>query len=249
MHANLILGLIAIVGGYYFYQWLVKTAPATVARYGRKVAIWAGVGLLLFLVATGRLNWLAALIGSLLVAGQRLLPLLRLAPLAQQMHARFRGAKAAQGPASGQQSNVETAYLRMALDHDSGRMVGVVLQGYYRDRAVESLSLDELLDLLQECQGQDPQAVAILEAYLDRVHGDSWRERAEARRNYAGGTSHEGMSVQEAYDILGLAPGANADDIRDAHRRLMQKLHPDRGGSSYLATKLNQAKDLLLAGC
>jgi hypothetical protein len=248
LHANLILGVIVVVGGYYLYRWLVRTAPATVARYGKKTAIWAGIALLLFLVATGRLNWLVALVGTLLVAGQRLLPLLKFAPLAQQLHARYRGARAAQGPAPGQQSSVETAFLRMALDHDSGRMVGIVRRGRYRNQAVESLSLDELLNLLLECQNEDQQSVPILEAYLDRMHGDAWRERFEARGNGNSGSGPKDMSVREAYEVLGLAPGASPDEIRDAHRRLMQKMHPDRGGSSYLATKINQAKDLLLSG-
>lgn len=54
------------------------------------------------------------------------------------------------------------------------------------------------------------------------------------------------MSSAEAYAVLGLKPGASADDVRAAHRRLMKDFHPDKGGSDYLAVKINQAKDLLL---
>lgn len=54
------------------------------------------------------------------------------------------------------------------------------------------------------------------------------------------------MSVDEALDVLGLEPGATHQDVRNAHRNLMQKIHPDRGGSDYLAAKLNEARDVLL---
>jgi hypothetical protein len=247
VQANLILGVLVLVGGFYLYRWLVRTAPATVARYGKKAAMWAGIGLLLFLVATGRLNWLVALVGSLLVAAQRLLPLLRLAPLAQQAHTAFRSARAAQGPAAGQQSSVHTAFLRMSLEHDSGHMVGTILKGQFEGRTVESLTTEELFELLRECQRDDQESVPILEAYLDRERGDDWRERFEADGHGSAGGAKATMTPQEAYEVLGLAPGATEEQIRDAHRRLMQKLHPDRGGSSYLATKINQAKDLLLS--
>ncbi len=252
MHINLLLAAALLFGSVALYRWLVRTHPATVKRYGKKVALWGGLALLAILVATGRISWLLALIGSLVVAVQRLLPLLRLAPVLQWAHGQFRGGSpfgGAANPSPGQCSQVDTAYLRMRLDHDTGEMSGEVLKGRFEGRKIEELTQAQLLDLMRECAADDAQSGALLETYLDRVHGPEWREawtEAGPQASHAASMDRP-MSREEAHQILGLKPGASAAEIRDAHRRLMQKLHPDRGGSSYLATKINQAKDLLLA--
>ena len=133
----------------------------------------------------------------------------------------------------------------MELDLDSGSMRGRVLKGMFAGRELDEMAPAELALLWQDCRFEDPQSAQLIEAYLDRIH-PSWREdmaRAESEVG-AGGI----MSAQEAYEILGVAPGASPDEIRQAHRELMKKMHPDRGGSSYLARKINEAKDLLLGG-
>lgn len=150
---------------------------------------------------------------------------------------------------SGQQSRVRTQWIEMVLDHDSGRMDGRVLQGRFSDKRLSELGLAQLLELWNECRLRDEQSRRLLEAYLDRVAAD-WREAAGATgtRDKAESPKSGGgrMTVEEAYEILGLAPGADAAAVRRAHRELMKKLHPDRGGSNYLAAKINQAKDVLL---
>lgn len=149
---------------------------------------------------------------------------------------------------NGQQSSVETVWLRMQLDHATGRMDGDVLQGRYAGRRLSSLSFEDLILLLRDCRDHDNQAAALLEAYLDRSIGEDWRERAtqgdagEAASPAANGA----MTREQAWDVLGLRPGASDDEIRTAHRRLMKKFHPDQGGSTYLAAQINRAKDLLL---
>lgn len=158
-------------------------------------------------------------------------------------------------PRAGQKSSVETAWLVMTLDHDTGSMEGQVRSGRFAGRSLSTLSRQELLELREECRSADPESVPLLEAYLDRVCGPQWREEEEQaagdRSDSKTGSTREsaprgGMTREEAYEILGLEPGAGPDAIKEAHRRLMQKLHPDHGGSTYLAAKINQAKDLLL---
>ena len=156
--------------------------------------------------------------------------------------------KAARGPTPGQTSEISTRFLRMTLDHDSGEMHGEVLMGRFSGRRLDELELEQLVALWQDCRRDDAQSAAVLEAYLDRAHGEAWREMAgigsgEGAAAAAGGA----MTRDEAYNILGLEPGATAEAIREAHRRLMRQVHPDHGGSNYLAAKINEAKDLLLA--
>jgi DnaJ-domain-containing protein 1 len=114
---------------------------------------------------------------------------------------------------------------------------------------VEELGSADLLALLRECRAEDEEGARLLEAYLDRVRPD-WRDELAGERpgGSGGGARPAGgdMTVEEAYAILGLAPGADAEAIKEAHRRLMVKLHPDHGGSDYLATKINRARDVLL---
>jgi hypothetical protein len=161
----------------------------------------------------------------------------------------FEGLFRAPRKSGGQKSGVRTDTLEMVLDHDSGRMEGRCLKGRYAGLDLSSLRDAEVINLLEEIGDTDTQGAALLEAYLDR-RCKRWRERRSA-----GGTKEEPrqqhdqtgrMSRNEAYDVLGLKPGATEAEIRGAHRRLMMKLHPDQGGSTYLASRINQAKDVLL---
>ena len=133
----------------------------------------------------------------------------------------------------------------MTLDHDSGNLAGEVLAGRFQGQRLDQLDLEDLLRLLDECAA-DEESVALLQAYLDRVHGDEWRQRAGARAQRQGPPRSGEMSREEALQILGLDAGAGETEITEAHRRLMQKLHPDRGGSAYLAARINLAKEILL---
>jgi hypothetical protein len=145
----------------------------------------------------------------------------------------------------GQTSSVTTDHLEMELDHDTGEMRGRVLKGIFKDRDIESLSPADMALLWQDCRHTDPPSAQIIEAYLDRTY-PSWREdMARGESDMSRGPDGR-MTVEEAFEILGLKPGAGEEEIRRAHRDLMLKLHPDRGGSTYLAAKINEAKDVLL---
>jgi hypothetical protein len=144
-------------------------------------------------------------------------------------------------------SRVHSRYVRMQLDHDTGALSGEVISGAYAGRSLDALDRGELLALRQEVSG-DGESLALVEAYLDR-RMPGWRDDVEGAAAGAGGASDAGpMTDQQAFDILGLAPGASQAEIRAAHRRLMKKVHPDQGGSTFLAAKINEAKDQLLAG-
>jgi len=147
---------------------------------------------------------------------------------------------------AGQASRVRSAFLEMELDHDSGAMRGRILAGRYEGVSLDALDLPSLTGLLGEIDNDSRQ---LLMAYLDRRE-PRWREHAErnsAAGQWSGNASPSGkMTEEEAYQVLGLQPGANADEIGRAHRSLMKKLHPDQGGSTYLAARVNQAKDVLL---
>lgn len=147
----------------------------------------------------------------------------------------------------GKRSTVRTAALEMELDHDSGALEGVVLVGRFETRVLGELTLGELLDLHADLAG-DGESRQLLEAYLDGRF-PVWRKDAEADigRGQRVAPGPGAMTKEEAYKVLGLETGASAADVRKAHRRLMQRLHPDVGGSSFLAARINEAKDVLLS--
>ncbi|MGC2827177.1 MAG: DnaJ domain-containing protein [Pseudolabrys sp.] len=143
----------------------------------------------------------------------------------------------------GQTSRVRSAYFEMELDHDSGTMRGRILAGRHKGAELERLDVKALAELLSEV---DEESRALLVAYLDR-RDPGWSEHAQADAAAGRRASSSGkMSEEEAYQILGLQAGASTDAVSRAHRTLMKKLHPDQGGSTFLAARINEAKEILL---
>lgn len=144
----------------------------------------------------------------------------------------------------GQVSRVRTAFVEMELDHDTGAMRGHMLAGRHQGQSLDGLEVAVLIELLVEV---DAESRALLAAYLDRRE-PVWREHAQGDAAAGPGPVGVGgkMTEEQAYQILGVQPGASAEDIGRAHRSLMKKLHPDQGGSTYLAAQINEAKEVLL---
>jgi hypothetical protein len=227
------LGILALVLGLWLMRAFVEADPARLARRLRVFLMTVGLTvafvLLIVLLAGGRLG-----LGLAELAG--------LAPLVLRGWAHWRRRQAATAPPPGQASEVETDYLRMRLDHDTGTMSGVVRRGKFQGRRLGELGRDDLVVLWRECLTEDLQGARLLETYLDRT-APGWREAAEGTG--ARGAS-EAMSREEAYAVLGLTPGAGEAEIRAAYHRLMMKIHPDQGGSTYLAAQINRAREVLL---
>lgn len=231
---NFLIGAAILLLLWLVLRWFAYAKPGQVIT-AIKWAIGIVIGAVaIWLTATGRLS-------------SALVTVSALAPLFVRWKALWTRLSNSGGPTPGNSSEVESAWFRMSLDHDTGAMDGVVLKGAQRGRRVSELSRQELLALLADTRVDDPESSALLEAYLDRVH-PAWREtepegaQGEAPRAASSGA----MTRDEAYRVLGLEAGASPDQVHEAYKRLMKKMHPDQGGSSYLAAKINQAKDLLL---
>ena len=215
-------GLAAAV--YIFAWWAGRAGPLATARVIRW-AMWIVASIPLIIL------FRAGAIGSALtVLGMAVPSILVWKRLAKRGR-----------PSAGTRSKVNTAFLEMELDHDSGEMRGRIISGSQSGQWLVDLNLSELLQLWQECQG-DSQSAALLQAYLDRVHPEWQNQVDEPPVSSPGGP----MTLEQARNILGVSENADADEIRAAHRRLMQGVHPDHGGSNYLAAQVNKAKDLLL---
>jgi len=236
---TLIAGVVAVILLYSLLQMFRAANPAVLAR-----AVKIGGGIIALAVAafTGIKGELAVAIPlGMFGAG-----LLGWAPFDASALGNFRGIFSGPGarPAPGQTSRVRSQFLDMVLDHASGELKGQILAGPDAGHWLDEFDLPQLTTMMT---GFDAESLSLLESYLDRRF-PAWRQHAQ--ENSAGGqrraASSGKMTDEEAYQILGLEPGAGRDQIGRAHRALMKKLHPDQGGSTYLAARVNEAKDTLL---
>jgi hypothetical protein len=236
MIGYLILGVLLLAAVLLAMRWAAQADPVFLARMLRRVGLGVMALALLFLLVTGRVGLVGALVGL----GLPIFLMFRRRGAARASHG---GA----GPSGPGRSSLATAWLEVSLDHATGAVDGTVKQGRFAGRPLGSLAVEELVALLAECRNADTESATILEAYLDRVHGSAWRQQGPG---VAGGSDTggrgAGMTREEAYAVLGLKPDAATAEVREAYHRLMKKLHPDQGGSDYLAARLNEARDRLL---
>ncbi len=228
-----ILGVALLAGLLMMMRWYVSADPKTILKVLKWLSLVLIVVIGLFLALSGRLSWAMVTLPALIGWFMRF----RMAARTFKNFSRMAGG--AQRPQGA--SEVETRFLRMTLDHASGDMDGEVLEGPDKGRRLSEMGQEGLSGLLKVCRAEDQQSAQILEAYLDRRFPD-WRDEATP-----GGSFKDEMDRSEALDILGLSEGASAQQIKQAYHRLIAGLHPDHGGSTYLAAKINRAKDVLLS--
>lgn len=226
----LILGILLLLLVYGGANWYQSADPAAVKR----VALSLGAGLLavlaLFLLFTGR-------IGAAIAFGAGAFGLFMRLRQAWGIFSFFKRHVPGSQTGNNNHSTVETSHLKMTLYHDKAQLDGEVIKGLFQGRKLSSLSLGQLREKQQELIGADTEGLKLLESFMDKAH-PNWR-RTEG--------SGLPMNEEEAYKILGLTPGCSEEDIRSAHKGLMKQLHPDSGGNSYLAAKINEARDYLLS--
>ena len=228
-----ILGISVLIGLVFVIRGLRKTSPKNAQKVMFILVGLVSAAIVIFLVISGRIGPL----GWLLF----LLPMIWRWRAIKQMLGNIRG------PTPGKYSDIETVYLRMNLEHDTGVLRGTVLKGAFEGRLLEEMPVNDIINLLHECRIQDPQSAEVLETYLDRIHGAGWRNASGAHTDDNPPVGDDGsMTRSQALEILGPQPGATNEEIRTAHRSLLKANHPDRGGSTWLAAQINRAKDLLL---
>lgn len=224
-----------------WYIWREARKLNTLPPEKRRSIIWRSIFIGVFLatlllVITGRAHWLSAAIAGLLPLLKGLfVTVLRAAPLLK-----FWGK--AGGAAFGNEGigpTLRTQYLEIKINLTNGFMDGTVRTGLYAENRLSTLSREQLNQILTQYKDNDRESALLLNAYMARRFTDFQNAKTSP-------PPQSTDSEEEAWQVLGLQAGANREDIIKAHKRLMQKLHPDRGGNDYLAAKVNAAKDRLL---
>ena len=226
-----LLLLVAIVFSlWYWWSTVKRLTPEERRPFFWRTAFWGVLGASIILVATGRMHWLGAGLAALIPVGKLVLGFgLRALPILRIL-SRFKTSP----------SQFGTSSLKVEINFASKKMDGEVLKGEFTGKRLSELNPEQLKALSEEFRAADRESFVLLQAYLMRNGAGE-----QTNDNYQAGNFSD-ISNDEAHKILGLEANASKEEIIKAHKRLMQRLHPDRGGSDYLAAKINAAKDQLI---
>lgn len=232
--------LLAIFGvGYITYFLYLKNMKAPTQQQKIKAGLIFGGLVFVILALTGRAPAIFAAIGAIMTAAFRYYPL-----ILRHLPELRRAYRSVSGQSAAPKSKVSTAAFVMSLDHESGHMDAEITTGSFSGKSLSELNIEDLKAFYRYCQTCDQQTIQVLEAYIQRERLAEWQDAPQSEQT---STASASTSEGEALDILGLEPGADKQAIVDAHRRLMSRMHPDKGGSNYLAAKINKAKEVLLS--
>ena len=220
------------------YLWRIRNMPPHKQRAGYiKFLIGLTVATVIVLTVTGRMHWVGAALTGAFVFLRQILPwVIRALPFLNKLR---------QQNTQAGQSAIQTNHLSATLDHATGSIDGEVIEGPHKGWLLSELSLEQLDELLTHYQTEDEESAELLVAYIDQRHQQA--EQASEKQHSANKTAASESARSEAFATLGLEDNATEEEIIAAHRSLIQKLHPDRGGNDFLAAKINQAKDILLS--
>ncbi len=230
MIIRLLLALAALTLIYWvFKRW--RTLPPGARRQALiKTLVIAALLACVLAVLTGRLHWLGAVVAGLAALLKfglhtifRALPFLNI----------LRRSPFFDNP------RFKTAFLEVNINLKNGQIFGRVLGGPLAGKSLAELTQDELEQLENYYQDKDKPSFYLIRGIRQRG-GHSYHQE---QRSYQSGTA---PSIDEALQILGLNKNPSKQEVIKAHRSLMQKLHPDRGGNDYLAARVNLAKEVLL---
>jgi len=229
--AKLVVILVIIIGLWYWWTYQRRLPNNKRRPFLWKSAFWLVLGTAVYLVLSGRMHWLGAVIAAIIpvakalfIWGSRALPLLRMAGRFKSTPSQFR-----------------TQSLLVTINFANGQISGEILTGDFAGKQLSELSSDELQALMEQLKNTDRESYILLQAYLLRSGSSNYQSSDSYQPN-----NYTELSGNEAYEVLGLPTTASKDEVIKAHKRLMQRLHPDRGGSDYLAAKINAAKDKLI---
>ncbi len=236
MIPQLFLLLVLLVAGWALWQFIRSKARTEGTGYWLKWMLWVGCVLLIVAVVSGRAHFVFGAISAAGLLLVKLLPwVIRSLPFIFKLYTtRSAGASPRQ---------IRTRMLLFTLNHATGKIDGRVLGGDFAQQLLSAMNVEQLQALYTQCLQQDPAALHLLLLYAQRERPE-WQV-SQAQAGGASGAEHS-MLPADAAALLGVDISADVAAIRAAHKDLIARLHPDRGGTDYLAMQINRARDVLL---